>query len=135
MLTSQGDQEQIFVNDESWRHKSLAVLALSQSVDDTSWPTTPWGTLYATDSTNDAIDAIVGPFVPGQPIAAATPCDSGTSHPRHACRRRATQRTSSRTINPSTGQVPAVTVEGAAFTPQGGLLFMPGQPHEYDGGL
>jgi hypothetical protein len=134
MLTSQGDQEQIFVNDESWRHQSLAVLSLSQSVDDTSWPTQPGGTLYATDSTNDAIDSIVGPFIPGQPLAVATPCGSNSapatcpSPPTYPANFLAT-------INPSTGQVAAVTVEGAEFTPQGGLLFIPrDQLHEYDGG-
>lgn len=124
MLTSQGDQEQIFVNDAGGRHQSLAVLSLSQSVDDTAWPTRPGGTLYATDSTNDAIDTIVGPFIPGQPLAIATPCGSNSapatcpappSYPANFLA----------TINPSTGQVAAVTVEGAVFTPQGGLLFIP----------
>jgi hypothetical protein len=123
MLTSQGDQEQIFVNDAGGRHQSLAVLSLSQSVDDTAWPTRQGDVLYATDSTNDAIDTIVGPFVPGQPLAVATPCGSNSapatcpappSYPANFLA----------TINPSTGQVAAVTVEGAAFTPQGGLLLM-----------
>jgi hypothetical protein len=124
MLTSQGDQEQIFVNDAGGRHQSLAVLSLSQSVDDTAWPTQPEGTLYATDSTNDAIDRIVGPFMPGQPLAVATPCGSNSapatcpappSYPANFLA----------TINPWSGQVAAVAVEGAVFTPQGGLLFIP----------
>jgi hypothetical protein len=131
MLTSQGDQEQTFVNDEGRRHPSLAVLSLSQSVDDTSWPSQAEGTLYATDSTNDAIDSIVGPFIPGQPLAAATPCGSNSapatcpSPPSYPTNFLAT-------INPWTGQVAAVAVEGAVFTPQGGLLFIPrDQFHEY----
>jgi hypothetical protein len=133
MLTSQGDQEQIFVNDAGGRHQSLAVLSLSQSVDDTAWPTRPGGTLYATDSTNDAIDTIVGPFIPGQPLAVATPCGSNSapatcpappSYPANFLA----------TINPLTGQVAAVTVEGAVFTPQGGLLFIPRDDgHGYGG--
>ena len=123
MLTSQGDQEQIFVSAVSSRHESLAVLSLSQSVDDTAWPTRQGEVLYATDSTNDAIDTIAGPFVPSQPVAVATPCGSDSapatcpappSYPANFLA----------TINPSTGVVAPITVEGAAFTPQGGLLFI-----------
>jgi hypothetical protein len=32
------------------------------------------------------------------------------------------------TLNPWTGRVSAVTVGGHAFVPQGGLVFVPGQP-------
>ena len=62
MLTSQGDQEQIFV--DPWTHR-LSVLSLTQSVDDTAWPLGEQGTLYATDSTNDAVDAVTGTFPTG----------------------------------------------------------------------
>ena len=129
MLTSQGDQEQIYVQGTG-RHQSLAVLSLTQSVDDTAWPTSSRGTLYSTDSTNDAIDAIRGPFVPGQPMVAATPCGANSapatcpmppSYPANFLA----------TLNSRTGQVSQVTVVGAAYVPQGGLLFVPrGRHHD-----
>jgi hypothetical protein len=128
MLTSQGDQEQIYVGDAGGPRQSLAVLSLSQSVDDTAWPTTSRGTLYSTDSTNDAIDAIRGPFVPFRPMVAATPCDANSAPatcpaPNYPANYLAT-------LNPWTGQVTAVTVVGAAYTPQGGLLFVPRARHQ-----
>ncbi len=43
MLTSQGDQEQIYVRNAGTRRQSLSVLSLSQSVDDTAWPTSSRG--------------------------------------------------------------------------------------------
>ena len=56
MLTSQGDQQQIYVDNAGGSHQRLAVLSLSQAVDDTSWPNDHSGALYSTDSTNDAVD-------------------------------------------------------------------------------
>jgi hypothetical protein len=123
MLTSQGDQEQIFVSDAAGHHQNLAALSLSQSVDDTAWPTRQGEILYATDSTNDAIDTIVGPFVPGQPLAVATPCGSNSA-PATCPAPPSYPASFLATINPWTGEVTAVTVVGAAFTPQGGLLLM-----------
>ncbi len=119
MLTSQGDQEQIYVNDAGGRHQRLAVLSLSQSVDDTAWPTQARGTLYSTDSTNDTIVSVRGPFVPYQPIVAATPCGANSAPatcpapPSYPANYLAT-------LNPGTGEVTAVTIERAAYTPQGG---------------
>ena len=74
MLTSQGDQEQIYVSNAGGSNQRLTVLSLSQSVDDTAWPTQSRGTLDSTDSTNDSIDTVTGPFVVGGPVAVATPC-------------------------------------------------------------
>ncbi len=119
MLTSQGDQEQIYVSDAGGRHQRLAVLSLSQSVDDTAWPTQARGTLYSTDSTNDTIVSVRGPFVPYQPIVAATPCGANSAPatcpapPSYPANYLAT-------LNPGTGEVTAVTIERAAYTPQGG---------------
>ncbi len=120
MLTSQGDQEQIFVS--RWDHK-LRVLSLSQSVDDTAWPDDDGaGTLYATDSTNDAVDTVTGDF-PDGPVVAATPCGANSAPatcpdpPRYPANYLAT-------LNPWSGQVTPLTVGGAAFVPQGGLLFV-----------
>ena len=39
MLTSQGDLQQIYVSGAGTPHQRLAALTLSQSVDDTAWPT------------------------------------------------------------------------------------------------
>ncbi len=128
MLTSQGDQEQIYVQG-SGRHQNLAVLSLSQSVDDTAWPTSSRGTLYSTDSTNDAIDAIRGPFVPGQPMVAATPC--GSNNAPATCPMPPTYPANFlATLNSYTGKVSQVTVVGAAYVPQGGLLFVPRGQHQ-----
>jgi hypothetical protein len=123
MLTSQGDQEQIFVNNRGRQGHgtTLSVLSISQSVDDTQWADSP-GVLYATDSTNDAIDSITGDFPQG-PIVAATPCGSnsapaicpGTGFPPNYLA----------SLNPWTGSVTQLTVGGATFEPQGGLLYMP----------
>lgn len=43
MLTSQGDQEQIYLSGAGGPHQRLHVLSLSQSVDDTAWPTADRG--------------------------------------------------------------------------------------------
>ena len=122
MLTSQGDQEQIFVGNPWGPDHKLSVLSLSQSVDDTAWPDGARGTLYATDSTNDAVDAITGAF-PGGPVVAATPCGANSAPatcpapPDYPANYLAS-------LNPWTGQVSPLAVGGAAFVPQGGLLFV-----------
>jgi hypothetical protein len=119
MLTSQGDQQQIYVDNAGGSHQRLAVLSLSQAVDDTSWPKDHSGSLYSTDSTNDAIDVVTGPFHPGQPIVVATPCGSNLAP--SVC----TAPNYLATLNPWTGQVTAVTTQGAPYVPQGGLVFAP----------
>jgi hypothetical protein len=124
MLTSQGDQEQIYVSDAGGPRQSLAVLSLSQSVDDTAWPTNSGGTLYSTDSTNDAVDSVRGPFVPGLPLVVATPCGANSA-PATCPAPPAYPANYLATLDPWTGQVTPVTVAGAAYTPQGGLLFVP----------
>jgi len=124
MLTSQGDQEQIYVDNAGGSHQRVAVLSLSQAVDDTSWPNDHSGALYSTDSTNDAVDVVTGPFHPGQPIVVATPCGSNSAPsvcpapPNFPANYLAT-------LNPWTGQVTAVTIQGAPYVPQGGLIFAP----------
>ena len=124
MLTSQGDQEQIYVDGAGGSHQRLAVLSLSQAVDDTSWPNDHSGRLYSTDSTNDAIDVVTGPFRPDQPFVVATPCGANSAPavcpalPNFPANYLAT-------LNPWTGQVTAVTIQGAPYVPQGGLVFVP----------
>ena len=133
MLASQGDQEQIYLSGAGRRQQKLSVLSLSQSVDDTAWPTQSGGTLYSTDSTNDSVDSVVGPFSPGQPLVVATPsgsnsaptsCPAPPSYPANYLAG----------LNPMTGQVTAVTVVGAQYTPEGGLLFVPHDGDGHDGG-
>jgi hypothetical protein len=116
MLDSQGDQQQIFVGPGN---KSLSVLSLSQSVDDTAWALGP-GVLYATDSTNDAVDALGGTFG-SNPIVAVTPC--GANSAPTTCPSAPLNYVGS--LDPWTGEISPVPVSGAAFVPQGGLLFMP----------
>jgi hypothetical protein len=101
------------------------VLSLSQSVDDTAWPSGPWGRLYATDSTNDAVDAITSPFPDGQPVVAATPCDANSA-PATCPAPPAYRVNYLAKLNPWTGRERALDVNGAPFVPQGGLLFLPG---------
>jgi hypothetical protein len=114
MLTSQGDQEQIYVRDPASHSQHLAVLSLTQSVDDTACPAQWGGTLFSTGPTNDSIDTVTGPFVAGEPVVVATPCDANAapatfpdppSYPANCLG----------TLNPFTGQVTAVTVKGATY--------------------
>jgi hypothetical protein len=125
MLTSQGDQEQIYMGARPWSGgpPKLSVLSLSQSVDDTAWPTSSRGTLYSTDSTNDSVDAITGPFKVDQPLVAATPC--GANSAPATCPGPGYPANFLGTLNPWTGAVNAVVVHGATYSPQGGLLFVP----------
>jgi hypothetical protein len=127
MLTSQGDQQQIYLRPTRWSAGSpaLEVLNLSQSVDDTAWPTSSRGTLYSTDSTNDAVDAITGPFRTNQPLAVATPCGANSA-PATCPAPPAFPANFLASLNPWTGAVSALAVQGATYTPQGGLLFVPG---------
>jgi hypothetical protein len=118
MLTSQGDQQQIFVS--PWTHR-LSVLNLAQSVDDTAWPDNGHAVLYATDSTNDAVVAVTGDF-PGGPVVAATPCGANTA-PATCPAPPAFPANYLASLNPWTGQVAALRVGGVPFVPQGGLLF------------
>jgi hypothetical protein len=122
MLTSQGDLQQIFVGDRWGSGPKLSVLNLSQAVDDTAWPTEDRGTLFATDSTNDAVDAVTGPF-PDGPVVAATPCGSNSA-PSTCPAPPTFPANFLGSLNPWTGQVTPLSVRGAAFVPQGGLLFV-----------
>jgi hypothetical protein len=121
MLDGQGDQQQVFVGHSANPSKSLSVLSLSQAVDDTAWAHGP-GVLYATDSTNDAVDALGGTF-PTDPIVAVTPCGSNSAPP--TCPGPGFPANYLGTLNPWTGAITPLPVSGAAFVPQGGLLFTP----------
>jgi hypothetical protein len=121
MLTSQGDQQQIFVHGDPGSASSLSVLNLSQAVDDTAWPAGS-GTLFATDSTNNAVDAVTGGF-PDGPVVAVTPCGSNSAP--GTCPAPGFPANYLGTVNPWTGEVDPLSTMGVAFVPQGGLLFVP----------
>src|ERR1700722_19529212 len=123
MLTGQGDQQQIFVSPSDHR---LSVLNLSQAVDDTAWPDDGRATLYATDSTNDAVVAVTGDF-PGGPVVAATPC--GANSAPATCPAPAFPANFLGSLNPWTGEVTPLQVGGVPFVPQGGLLFAGDREH------
>ncbi len=123
MLTSQGDEQQIFYS--NWRNP-LSVLQLTASVDDTAWPSASDGTLYTTSNGSDEVIAVTGPFQRGSEIAAVTPCDEnsapatcpGPGYPPNYLGQ----------INPRTGVITALNVSGPGFQPQG-MLFLGDSDH------
>ena len=123
MLTSQGDQQQIFVGHPGGPGQSLSVLSLGQAVDDTVWPDGEPGVLYATDSTNDTVDTVTGTFG-DTPLAVATPCGANSA-PTPCPAPPAYPANSLASLDPWTGDVTTLTVGGVPFAPQGGLLFVP----------
>jgi hypothetical protein len=122
MLTSQGDKQQIFVRHAGTRHQSLSVQNLSDSVDDTVWPSDRHGAIFATDNSNNTVNEITGPFSRGTVFVADTPCDannapstcSGPGFPPNFLGQ----------LNADTGTITPVNVVGPAFEPQG-MLFLP----------
>jgi hypothetical protein len=122
MLTSQGDQQQIFVDHANSNHPRLTVLNLTQSVDDTAWPTHRSGKLFSTDSTNNAVVVVTGSFESDEPVVVATPCGANTAPA--TCP--ASPSNYLATLNPKTGKVTPVKVSGAPYIPQGGLTFVAG---------
>jgi len=125
MLTSQGDQEQIYVGNAGSPHQRLSVVSLSQSVDDTAWPTAPQGALYSTDSTNDSVDVVTGHFG-DLPLVVATPC--GANSAPATCPAPGYSANYLAALNPWTGEITAMTVRGTPYVPQGGLAFIPFTP-------
>jgi len=129
LLTSQGDLQQIYFNPEGGSHPRLLVLALTQAVDDTAWPTTHRsGKLYSTDSTNNAVDVVTGDFDSHQPLVVATPCGSNSA-PATCPAPPTYPNNYLATLNLKTGQVSAVTVTGAPYVPEGGLTFASSADH------
>jgi hypothetical protein len=122
MLTSQGDQQQIFASDPGQPDQSLSVLNLSTAVDDTAWPSAPRGALYVTDGSDNTINRVVGPFHPGTVLVAATPC-SANSAPS-TCPAPGFPPNFLGELNPWTGAVTPVPLAGPMLRPQG-MLFIP----------
>jgi hypothetical protein len=128
MLTSQGDQEQIFVHHAGRPDQSLSVLKLSSSVDDTAWPSSPNGELLTTDNSNNTINEITGPFRPGSVFVADTPCDQNNAPA--TCPGPGFPPNFLGELNPFTGQIAPVDLAGPAVEPQG-MLFLPGSRGYY----
>jgi hypothetical protein len=117
METSQGDKVQIFVLPHGRLGSHLAVLHLSNSVDDTAWPTGPRGVLYVSNTGGGTVDAITGPFRKGSVLVAVTPCDA--SNAPSTCPAPGFPANFLGQLNPWTGKITPVTVGGATFAPQG----------------
>ncbi len=122
MLTSQGDEEQIFVTSAGRPHQSLSVLKLSSSVDDTAWPSSPVGALYTTDHGNDTVNRITGLFRPGSVLVADTPCDENKAP--STCPAPGFPANFLGELNPWTGVITPVPLTGPEVNPQG-MLFLP----------
>ncbi len=121
MLTSQGDEEQIFLSGHE-AHPALSVLKLSNAVDDSAWTLGRDGEIYITDHSANTIDELTGPFKRGEVFASVTPCDAssapatcpGPGYPANYVAR----------LDPFTGVLTPVEVTGTPVTPQG-MLFLP----------
>lgn len=122
MLTSQGDEEQIFVSEAGGPHQSLSVLKLSSSVDDTAWPSAPVGALYVTDNGADAVDVVTGLFRPRSVLVADTPCDENKAP--SPCPAEGFPANFLGELNPWTGVITPVGLAGPEVHPQG-MLFLP----------
>ncbi len=122
MLTSQGDQEQIFVQNAGTPWQRLSVLSLTSSVDDTAWPSDPRGTIYTTDNSDNSIYAITGPFQRGQVFVADTPCDENSAPA--TCPAPGYSPNFLGELDPWTGVITPVTLAGPAPQAQG-MLFLP----------
>lgn len=116
MLTSQGDGEQIFVEDTTGKH--LSVLKLSQAgSDDTAWASGSSGTLYITDNGTDLIWKVTGPFKRGEEIVAASPCDANSAPMSCLAKKYLGQ------VDMTTGMITKLSLT-SAIQPKG-LLFVP----------
>jgi hypothetical protein len=112
MLDSQGDEEQIYVAGADGPRPALSVLDLSQSVDDTAWPTDAGGTLFVTDGVDNEVFTVRGDFPSGSAFVAVTPGDANKplNHPNYLGR-----------LDLETGAITAAVTTIQAK----GLLFVP----------
>jgi hypothetical protein len=123
MVTSQADEQQIYVSDAGAAGQKLSVLALSQSIDDTAWATAHVGALYTADNANDTIYRVRGPFEPGEAFVAVTPCDAGNAP--STCPGPGFPPNYLGALNTSTGQIGRVELSGGAEVQPHGLLYLP----------
>jgi hypothetical protein len=123
MLTSQGDDEQIFASRQHGSGVRLSLLRLSQSVDDTAWATDQNGRLYTTDSSNNAVNVVTGRFHDRPVLVAITPCNDNLTPA--ACPAPGFPANYLGSLNPWTGQISPVPVTGANLQPKG-MIFVNG---------
>jgi len=125
MLTSQGDEEQIFVQPGRGRLGShLRVLKLTHSVDDTAWARSPSGKLYGDNTSQDEVEVVTGPFRVGSIWEAVTPCDENSAPA--TCPAPGFPQNYLGTLNPWTGVLTRVALAGPSFRPQGMVFVSPG---------
>jgi len=122
MLTSQGDKEQIFVTGAVSVYPALSVLKLSDSVDDTAWPSGSKGAIYTTDNGANTVYKITGPFKRGSVYVADTPCDANGAP--STCPGPGFTANYLGELNPDTGVIDRVHLHGPAVAAQG-MLFLP----------
>jgi hypothetical protein len=122
MLTSQGDKEQIYVQNPGTRYQHLWVLDLSQSVDDTAWSTAWNGAFYAANHDGDTIDRVSGLFWPGTVFVAVTPCDANNAPA--TCPAPGFPPNYLGQLNMFTGQITPVSLRGPYLGPQG-MIYVP----------
>ena len=125
MLTSQGDQEQIFAHfrgrGANAHHIRPSVLRLSQAVDDTAWARGRSGRIFGADGGADTIDLITGHFRPGSIFVAVTPCDAADAPA--TCPGPGFPANYLGSLNPWTGNITRVALTGPSFEPKG-LVFV-----------
>jgi hypothetical protein len=121
MLTSQGDKEQIFVSRAGTSRQTLSVLKISDSVDDTAWPSSSSGAILTTDNGRNTVNEITGPFRRGTVYVADTPCDADGAPA--TCPAKAFPANYLGRLNARTGQITRVPLRGPAVAPQG-MLFL-----------
>jgi hypothetical protein len=105
-------------------HHGLTVLALSQSIDDSAWATDRAGRLYATDSSNDAVDVVTGRFAHDAMLVAVTPCNANSA-PSTCPAPPAFPANYLGSEDLSTGQISPVPLSGPSPQPKG-LAFING---------
>ncbi len=122
MLTSQGDQEQIFVRRAGRPDQTLSVLQLTSSMDDTAWPSGR-GAILTTDNSNNTINEITGPFRRGQVFVADTPCDENSAPA--ICPGPGFPPNFLGELDPFTGTITAVDLQDRASNPRGCCSYRP----------
>ena len=124
MLDSQGDKELIF-DDSAGARRSLAVLHLVRSVDDSAWAAAPSGALYTTDATADTVDTVSGGFAVGTMYSAVTPCDQNNAPA--SCPGPGFPPNYLATDNLKTGSLTKVALTGPPLNPKG-MIFIQSLP-------
>jgi hypothetical protein len=121
MLDSQGNKEQIFVLRSGKPGSHLAVLRLSQSIDDTAWALSRSGRLYASDATSNTVDVVTGRFPERAEFVAVTPCDAANAPA--TCPGPGFPPNYLGSLDPFTGHVSRVPLSGPPLNPKG-MIFV-----------